>query len=158
VGFALTTWFILRGTGLGSSLFLLFVFPSLSFRASVGRGQIISQMLLEPVVVSDALHAPDDQLLTKNVIHQRSEGGRRIYLSPGIEILHDLTRGDPTFEAFVLLGYRNLSSGWFSAQFPTEKNSCACLFPSTSRKRMVNPIILYLHTEISWVNGTWFES
>lgn len=56
--------------------------PSLSFRASIGCPKIISQISLELVIISDALHAPDDQLLTKNVIRQRhmemNEGGTSI--------------------------------------------------------------------------------
>lgn len=39
----------------------------------------------------------------------------RRYLCPGIEILHDLSSGDLTFEAFVLLDCPDFGLGWFSA-------------------------------------------
>ena len=43
--------------------------PSLPFHLSVGRHQVLGQMPLKLVVISDALHAPNDQLLIKNIIH-----------------------------------------------------------------------------------------
>ena len=43
--------------------------PSLPFHLSVGRHQVLGQMPLKIIVISDALHAPNDQLLIKNIIH-----------------------------------------------------------------------------------------
>lgn len=121
-----------------------FSFLSLSFRVSVGRLKVISQIFLEVVIISDALHAPDDQSLTKNVIRWTYEDEGRKYLRPGVEILHDLSHGDPTFEAFILLGCPNFGLGRFSTQLPAEENSRACLFSGIGFKRMVSPIILNL--------------
>jgi len=115
-------------------------------------------MLLEIVVISDALHAPDNQLLTPNVIHQRHGDAGRNHLRPGVEVLHYLSRGDLIFETFVPLDCRDFSPSRFSAPIPTEENSCARLFPSIGFKRMVHPIILHLPAKIFQVNGTWFET
>jgi len=101
-------------------------------------------MLLEIVVIFDALHAPDNQLLTPNVIHQGHGNAGRKYLCPGVEVLHDLSRSDPIFETFVPLDCLDFCHSWFSAPVPTKENSCARLFPSTGFKRMVHPIILHL--------------
>src|SRR5258708_367201 len=105
---------------------------SLSFRAIVCRNQVFGQMTLELVAISYAFHAPDNQLLTQSVIHsletQRGEG--KAYLTPGIKVLHDLSRVDPTFDTLVTLGCIDFTPGRFPAQVPTEENSCACLFSS----------------------------
>lgn len=101
-------------------------------------------MLLELVVIPDALHAPDDQLLAQKVIPQGYGDEGRKYLCPGVEVLHELGRGDPAFESFALHGYPDFSLGWFSAKIPTEENSCARLFSSPGFERMVHPIFLYL--------------
>ena len=51
--------------------------PSLSFRTSVGRNQVIGQMTLKLVAISYAFHAPDNQLLTQDVIHLSETRRRR---------------------------------------------------------------------------------
>lgn len=115
---------------------------------SVGRHKVVGQISLELIIISDTLHAPDDQSLPKDVILQRHGDEGRKYLRPGVEILHNLSRGESILEALVLLGYLNFSLGRFSAQLSTKENSCACLFSGFGFKRMGNPIVLYLSTMI----------
>jgi len=88
---------------------------SLSFRVIIGCHEVISQISLELVVISDTLHAPDNQLLIKVSFIRKTGMKERGYLCPGVEILHDLSYGDPTFETFVLLDCSDFSLGWFSA-------------------------------------------
>ena len=116
-GFALLTRFILRVLCrriLTASPAVWLPLLSLPPRVSIGRRQVISQMPLELVVISNAFHAPDDQLLTKNVIHQKLGDGGRAYLCPGIEVLHDLGWCDPTFETLVFLDLIDFGLARFS--------------------------------------------
>ena len=128
-------------------------FPFL-LQLSVGRNQVIRQIFLEVVIIINALHAPDHQLLTQDVIHRRNRREGEKYLNSGVEIFHYLSCGDPTFEAVVLLNFVDFGVGWFSAQIPTEEHSGTRLFPGIDLERVVHPIVFYLPARTHWIKGT----